>query len=348
MLKRTKKVHGKTVKATLTKALKKGAATIKLTSKVGGKKLPPGTYKVKVTGKNTVGTSVAVVVEAQDPRLRGASTLAHPTSWPQDQEVRTQRRRLRLLPALLGAALVAGALAAVPAGAAPTWLAPPVTLAQGELGPADAQVVVDAAGNATAAWVMDGAHGHHPGGHASGRRHLVVAGHRRLRKLRQQPGPRRQRGGHRGRDLEPVRPTRPPWSTRPSRLRVARGRRPCRCPTGRSTRRTRRSSSTPRVTPSRSGWRTPDRPRSCGSPPGPRPARGRRPTTCRSPTTARPRTTTTWPSPPAGRPRPPGSSTTSRTVTWSSRPSGRPAAPSATPSGSPPPASRSRACRPSR
>ncbi len=71
--------------------------------------------------------------------------------------MRTQRRRLRLLPALLGAALVAGALAAVPAGAAPTWLAPPVTLAQGELGPADAQVVVDGAGNATAAWVMDGA-----------------------------------------------------------------------------------------------------------------------------------------------------------------------------------------------
>ncbi len=63
VLKRTKKVHGKTVKATLTKALKQGAATIKLTSKVGSKQLPPGTYKVKVTGKNAVGTSVAVVVE---------------------------------------------------------------------------------------------------------------------------------------------------------------------------------------------------------------------------------------------------------------------------------------------
>ena len=31
VLKRTKKLHGKVVKATLTKALKKGAATIKLT-----------------------------------------------------------------------------------------------------------------------------------------------------------------------------------------------------------------------------------------------------------------------------------------------------------------------------
>ena len=43
--------------------VKKGAATIKLTSKVGKKSLPPGTYKVKVTGKNAVGTSVAVVVK---------------------------------------------------------------------------------------------------------------------------------------------------------------------------------------------------------------------------------------------------------------------------------------------
>ena len=34
-LKRTKKVDGKTVKASVTKALKKGAATVKLTSKVG-------------------------------------------------------------------------------------------------------------------------------------------------------------------------------------------------------------------------------------------------------------------------------------------------------------------------
>jgi flagellar hook assembly protein FlgD len=63
VLKRTKKLHGKVVKATVRKALKKGPAAIKLTSKVGGKKLPPGTYKVKVTGKNAVGTSVAVVVK---------------------------------------------------------------------------------------------------------------------------------------------------------------------------------------------------------------------------------------------------------------------------------------------
>ena len=63
VLKRTKKVDGKAVKAIVTKALQKGAATMKLTSKVGGKKLPPGTYKVKVSGKNAVGTSVAVVVK---------------------------------------------------------------------------------------------------------------------------------------------------------------------------------------------------------------------------------------------------------------------------------------------
>lgn len=63
VLKRTKKVDGKAVKATLTKALKRGPAAIKLTSKVGGKKLPPGTYKVKVTGKNSVGTSAATTVK---------------------------------------------------------------------------------------------------------------------------------------------------------------------------------------------------------------------------------------------------------------------------------------------
>ena len=62
VLKRTKKVDGKAVKATMTKALKKGTSTIKLTSKVGSKQLPPGTYKVSVTAKNGVGTSNAVVV----------------------------------------------------------------------------------------------------------------------------------------------------------------------------------------------------------------------------------------------------------------------------------------------
>ena len=63
VLKRTKKVDGKAVKATVTKALTKGSSAIKLTSKVGGKKLPPGTYKVKVTAKNSVGRSAATTVK---------------------------------------------------------------------------------------------------------------------------------------------------------------------------------------------------------------------------------------------------------------------------------------------
>ena len=52
-------------------------------------------------------------------------------------------------------ALVATGLAAAPAGAAPTWVAPAVTLAEGTSArpPADSHVVVDAAGNATVAWV---------------------------------------------------------------------------------------------------------------------------------------------------------------------------------------------------
>ena len=63
VLKRTKKVDGTTVKATVTKALTKGSSAIKLTSKVGSKKLPPGTYKVTVSAMNSVGTSVAVVLK---------------------------------------------------------------------------------------------------------------------------------------------------------------------------------------------------------------------------------------------------------------------------------------------
>src|SRR6188472_171298 len=52
-------------------------------------------------------------------------------------------------------ALVATGLAAAPAGAVPTWVAPAVTLAEGTSArpPADSHVVVDAAGNATVAWV---------------------------------------------------------------------------------------------------------------------------------------------------------------------------------------------------
>ena len=41
-LKRTEKVNGKTVKAKLSKAMKAGQRAIRLTSKVGGKKLSPG------------------------------------------------------------------------------------------------------------------------------------------------------------------------------------------------------------------------------------------------------------------------------------------------------------------
>ena len=63
VLKRTKMVDGKAVKAAVTKALTKGSSAIKLTSKVGGKKLPPGTYKVKVTAKNSVGRSAATTVK---------------------------------------------------------------------------------------------------------------------------------------------------------------------------------------------------------------------------------------------------------------------------------------------
>ena len=62
VLKRTKKVDGKAVKATLKKALAKGAAAIRLTSKVGAKKLPPGTYVVTVTATNAVGTSAVTKV----------------------------------------------------------------------------------------------------------------------------------------------------------------------------------------------------------------------------------------------------------------------------------------------
>ena len=47
----------------MTKSLTKGSSAIKLTSKVGSKKLPPGTYKVTVSAKNSVGTSVAVVLK---------------------------------------------------------------------------------------------------------------------------------------------------------------------------------------------------------------------------------------------------------------------------------------------
>ena len=63
VLKRTEKVDGKAVKATVKKSLKKGASAIKLTSTIGSKKLPPGTYKIVVTAKNSVGRSAAKTVK---------------------------------------------------------------------------------------------------------------------------------------------------------------------------------------------------------------------------------------------------------------------------------------------
>src|SRR4029078_7483437 len=52
-------------------------------------------------------------------------------------------------------ALVATGLAAAPAGAAPTWVAPAVTLAEGTSArpPGHSHVVGDAGGHATGAWV---------------------------------------------------------------------------------------------------------------------------------------------------------------------------------------------------
>jgi hypothetical protein len=50
-------------------------------------------------------------------------------------------------------ALVGAGLAAAPAEAVPTWVAPVVTIAQGTNEPADSHLVVDGAGNAMALWV---------------------------------------------------------------------------------------------------------------------------------------------------------------------------------------------------
>ena len=47
----------------MTTALTKGSSAIKLTSKIGSKKLPPGTYKIVVTAKNSVGRSAATTVK---------------------------------------------------------------------------------------------------------------------------------------------------------------------------------------------------------------------------------------------------------------------------------------------
>ena len=127
--------------------------------------------------------------------------------------------RLGATPVLL--ALVATGLAAAPAGAAPTWVAPAVTLAEGTSArpPADSHVVVDAAGNATVAWVdQDGPRRRRPRagldpparrpvvgtpGHLRRGRHLRRDRHRHERRRLHRRGVDPEHGRHRrarGRD----------------------------------------------------------------------------------------------------------------------------------------------------
>ena len=56
-LKRTEKIDGKAVNAKTAKALHAGKGAIRLASKVGGKKLPPGIYQVTVRARNAAGFS---------------------------------------------------------------------------------------------------------------------------------------------------------------------------------------------------------------------------------------------------------------------------------------------------
>ena len=62
-LKRTAKVNGKAVKAKLSMAMKSGQRAIRLTSKVGGKKLVAGTYRISVRATNAVGSSAVKTVK---------------------------------------------------------------------------------------------------------------------------------------------------------------------------------------------------------------------------------------------------------------------------------------------
>ena len=62
-LKRTAKVNGKAVKAKLSTAMKSGQRAIRLTSKVGGKKLVAGTYRITVRATNTAGSSAVTTVK---------------------------------------------------------------------------------------------------------------------------------------------------------------------------------------------------------------------------------------------------------------------------------------------
>jgi hypothetical protein len=58
-LERTHHVKGKRVTARLARSLEAGKRSIGLTSKVGGNKLPPGTYRVVVVARNAAGSSPA-------------------------------------------------------------------------------------------------------------------------------------------------------------------------------------------------------------------------------------------------------------------------------------------------
>ena len=62
-LKRTAKVDGKVAKAKQSLAMKSGQRAIRLTSKVGGKRLAPGTYRISVRATNTAGSSAAKTVK---------------------------------------------------------------------------------------------------------------------------------------------------------------------------------------------------------------------------------------------------------------------------------------------
>jgi hypothetical protein len=61
-LKRTHHLKGKRVTARLDRSLEAGKRSIGMTSKVGGKKLPPGTYRVVVVARNAAGRSPARTV----------------------------------------------------------------------------------------------------------------------------------------------------------------------------------------------------------------------------------------------------------------------------------------------
>ena len=67
-IKRTHRLHGHVIRARFTRSLPYGASVIKLTSRIGKKKLPPGTYRIRAIATNSVGSSpprrVRLVIKA--------------------------------------------------------------------------------------------------------------------------------------------------------------------------------------------------------------------------------------------------------------------------------------------